>query len=148
MVWIVSGLPRSGTSMMMRCFVEGGVPGWFDGHQDYLNVMFGDQTYMPNPNGFYALDTDFSSPEFPVKADGGVVKVSHRDLLRLPAIEPYRYTVAFMKRNPDEILASMRRFIPYSSWGQDEMFVQFYDLTLPALLMRLEARSDIESSYS
>ncbi len=95
---IVSGLPRSGTSMMMRMLDVGGLPALTD------NLRTADQD---NPRGYYEFE--------PVKqtkknaawlegADGKVVKMVYRLLYDLPATHEYR--VVFMQRRLEEVIAS------------------------------------------
>ncbi|MGE3408611.1 MAG: sulfotransferase [Pirellulales bacterium] len=102
-VTVVSGLPRSGTSMMMRMLHAGGMPLLADGQR----AANGD-----NPGGFYEFE--------PVKqtrrdaswldqADGKAVKMVYRLLYDLPHACDYR--VLFMRRNLDEVLASQRAML-------------------------------------
>lgn len=95
---IVSGLPRSGTSMMMQMLDKGGIPAMTD------NIRTPDED---NPKGYYEFE--------PVKqtkkdaswlkdASGKVVKMVHLLLLDLPADRQYR--VVFMRRNIREVVAS------------------------------------------
>lgn len=97
-VTIVSGLPRSGTSMMMRMLSEGGLPPLID------NVRKADED---NPEGYYEFE--------PVKqtkkdaawlqhAGGKVVKMVYRLLYDLPAGHQYR--VLFMRRRLEEVIKS------------------------------------------
>ena len=102
-VIIVSGLPRSGTSMMMKMLEAGGIPVMTD------NIRTADDD---NPKGYYEfervkqLDTDKSwLPD----AQGKVVKVISMLLEKLPG--GYTYKVLFMRRNIEEILASQRQML-------------------------------------
>jgi len=102
-VTIVSGLPRSGTSMMMRMLEAGGIPALID------NVREADED---NPRGYYEfervkqLKTDRAWLE---DAKGKVVKMVSTLLLDLPA--GYAYKVVFMRRKMEEILASQRQML-------------------------------------
>jgi hypothetical protein len=97
---VVSGLPRSGTSMMMRMLVAGGVPALVDG------VRAAD---VSNPNGYFefepvkGLDKDGDLTWLP-GARGKAVKIISQLLTWLP--ERYDYRVVFMHRDLDEVLAS------------------------------------------
>lgn len=102
-VIIVSGLPRSGTSMMMKMLEAGGIPVMTD------NIRAADDD---NPKGYYEfervkqLDTDTAwLPD----ARGKVVKVISMLLEKLPG--GYAYKVIFMHRNIAEILASQRQML-------------------------------------
>lgn len=97
-VTIVSGLPRSGTSMMMRMIDAGGIPALTD------NVRTADQD---NPRGYYEYEPVKRTKEDPSWVDaarGRVVKMVYRLLYDLPA--RYTYRVVFMRRNLMEVVAS------------------------------------------
>ncbi len=117
--YVVSSISRSGSSMMMRCLIEGGLDAAYDDHQEPLNVQFGDADYLPNGDGFYALDEDFRDPAFYHKYEGRLVKVPWRELRFLPDGD---YRVVFMLREPQEISASMEKFMP--SWGGERVLAE------------------------
>jgi hypothetical protein len=100
---VVSGLPRSGTSMMMRMLEAGGLEVLTD------NIRTADKD---NPRGYYEfervkqLDHDTGWLE---DAKGRVVKIISQLLQELPA--GWTYKVVFMHRAMDEILASQRRML-------------------------------------
>lgn len=91
MRYVVSGLPRSGTSMLMECLVAGGIPGWYDPTEDERrNAEV--PGYAPNPGGFYEI-----TPErVPLVPEHHCVKVMLPELYLLP-IAAYRVIV--MQRN-------------------------------------------------
>ncbi len=102
MIFIVSGLPRSGTSMMMHMLKAGGVK------------ILEDKTREPdehNPNGYYEYEFASKLPEGNVdwleKAEGKAVKVLSFYIQHLPA--KYEYKVIFMERNYDEIVKSQQK---------------------------------------
>ncbi|MCP4495277.1 MAG: tetratricopeptide repeat protein, partial [Phycisphaeraceae bacterium] len=99
-VVVVSGLPRSGTSMMMQMLANGGVPAFSDGNRE---------ADEDNPRGYFEhekstrLGTDASwVPE----ARGQAVKIVAQLLPFLPRGE--RYRVIFMDRDLHEIVKSQR----------------------------------------
>jgi hypothetical protein len=95
---IVSGLPRSGTSMMMRMLDAGGVPALTD------NVRKADDD---NPRGYYEFEPVKRTREDPswlTRAGGQVVKMVYRLLYDLPADRTYH--VIFMRRKLEEVVAS------------------------------------------
>jgi len=102
---VVSGLPRSGTSMMMRMLEAGGVTPLVDG------VREADDS---NPKGYFeyepvkVLDRHGDAPWLPM-ARGKAVKVISFLLTFLP--EHYNYAVIFMHRHPDEIIASQHAML-------------------------------------
>jgi len=104
-VVIVSGLPRSGTSMMMKMLESGGIPVWTDA------VRAPDDQ---NPKGYYELervkDLDKGLDNSWVKEGRGrAVKVISSLLEHLPASNNYQ--VLFMNRDLDEILESQRKML-------------------------------------
>lgn len=100
---IVSGLPRSGTSLMMQMLQSGGVEVVTD------NVRTAD---ADNPRGYYELEkvkrmkTDASwLPE----TRGKAFKMVSQLLYDLPASEQYR--VIFMDRDLEEMLLSQEKML-------------------------------------
>ena len=140
-VYLVSNIHRSGSSMMIRCLEAGGMDAAYDQSQEHLNVVSTDNGYVPNQNGFYALDEDFRRPDLAQKYAGKALKLPFRDLTSLPAA---RYKLLFIKRNPDSIRASMAAFSPYISWEEDSMVLEFYDEVVGTILAQLQARGDID----
>lgn len=97
---IVSGLPRSGTSMMMRMLECGGLPVLTD------HVRTPDDD---NPNGYYEFEAVKQTKEDDAwlqGSEGKAVKMVYRLLYDLPADRTYR--VLFMRRKLDEVLASQQ----------------------------------------
>jgi len=103
---VVSGLPRSGTSMMMKILAEGG-----------LSVV-ADQSRTAdedNPNGYFELELVKQMSEGNVgwlaDAGGKAVKVISGLLEHLP--QEYSYKVIFMEREIKEILASQHKMLAH-----------------------------------
>jgi hypothetical protein len=97
---IVSGLPRSGTSMLMQILESGGIP------------VLADHIRKPdddNPNGYYEFEPvkrTRDDPSWVPAARGKAVKVIYRLVYNLPG--GYDYRVLFLHRKIDEILASQK----------------------------------------
>ena len=103
MITIVSGLPRSGTSLMMQMLVAGGMSPLSDGER----VADAD-----NPRGYLEWERIKQLPGDPsciAEAEGKVVKVISRLLLSLPAGHEYR--IIFMQRPLPEVLASQDQML-------------------------------------
>jgi hypothetical protein len=97
---IVSGLPRSGTSMMMRMLEMGGMPVMID------HIRSADDD---NPNGYYEFEAVKQTREdasWLESSDEKAVKMVYRLLYDLPENQSYR--VLFMRRNLKEVLASQK----------------------------------------
>ena len=99
-VTIVSGAPRSGTSMMMRMLEQGGIPPLTDG------VRPPDRD---NPHGYFEYEPVKRTKDdasWLAHAAGRAVKMVHVLLRDLPADRDYR--VVLMRRDLREMLASQR----------------------------------------
>ena len=103
-VTIVSGLPRSGTSMMMKMLEAGGVPPLTD------EIRTADKD---NPKGYYEFERVKKMPDgdkaWMAEARGKSVKVISALLEHLPP--EYSYKVIFMRRDMNEILASQKKML-------------------------------------
>jgi hypothetical protein len=98
MITIVSGLPRSGTSLMMQMLAAGGLPVLSDGER---------KADTDNPRGYLEWERIKQLPKDPsciAEAEGKVVKVISQLLLSIP--EGHQYRVIFMQRPLPEILKS------------------------------------------
>ena len=101
---IVSGLPRSGTSLMMNMLAAGG-----------LEVLT-DQLRTPdddNPVGYFELEDVKKlikgEHSWLSRSNGKAVKVISTLLPYLP--DGYHYRIIFMRRAIEEVLASQRRML-------------------------------------
>ena len=103
-IYVVSGLPRSGTSMMMKMLEAGGLSPLTD------NERTADDD---NPKGYYEFERVKKMQEGDVEwihnAPGKVIKVISYLLQHLPA--EYEYKVIFMRRAMPEILASQKKML-------------------------------------
>jgi hypothetical protein len=98
MITIVSGLPRSGTSLMMQMLVAGGMSPLADGER---------KADADNPRGYFEWERIKQLPKDPgciAEAEGKVIKIISRLLLSLPP--GYQYRIVFMQRPLSEVLAS------------------------------------------
>jgi hypothetical protein len=99
-VVVVSGLPRSGTSMMMQMLANGGVPAFSDGNR---------MADEDNPRGYFEHEKSTrlgSDASWVPEARGQAVKIVAQLLPFLPRGE--RYRVIFMDRDLHEIVKSQR----------------------------------------
>ena len=104
-ITIVSGLPRSGTSLMMQMLAAGGIPPLTD------HLRAADES---NPRGYFEFDavkrlrSDHSWLDL---ARGHAVKIIHLLLRELPTDRGLQYRVLFMRRPLGEVLASQRAML-------------------------------------
>ncbi len=111
---VVSGLPRSGTSMMMRMIEAGGVEVMSDGERG---------ADIDNPTGYFEFEriknlekeTDKS---YLREARGRAVKAISFLIKDLPDDNEYR--VIFMRRDLDEVLTSQEKMIARLDQGDTE----------------------------
>jgi len=143
---IVSGLPRSGTSMMMKMLDDGGMEIVCDG------IRTADED---NPKGYYELERvkDLDKPgkdkSWLGDAKGKVVKIISFLLKDLPLT--YNYRIIFMLRDIDEILASqnkmlVRRGEPTDATS-DEKMKQNYEAHLKKVRYLLQTGANFEVLY-
>jgi broad-specificity NMP kinase len=142
-VVVVSGLPRSGTSMMMSMLAAGGLPILSD------EIRGADED---NPRGYYEFEPvkqlEHDSSWVDVAA-GKVVKVISQLVQHLPP--QYEYKVVFMLRNMAEVLASQRQMLirrgrPADAVS-DEILTQVFGKHLSQVREWIEAQPNIQVLY-
>jgi hypothetical protein len=110
-VIVVSGLPRSGTSMMMKMLEAGGQPILTD------NLREADAN---NPNGYYEFERvkQLSDGDYDwiSEAGGKVVKIVTGLVMNLPS--DFKYKIIFMQRAMKEVLSSQKKML--GRLGQQE----------------------------
>ena len=104
-ITVVSGLPRSGTSMMMRMLEAGGIAPFTDGERT---------PDVDNPEGYYEYERVKDLEKDPDKswvreARGRALKVISLLLPSLPVENAYR--IVYMRRHLDEILQSQDKML-------------------------------------
>jgi hypothetical protein len=102
-ITIVSGLPRSGTSLMMQMLAAGGLTPLTDGLR---------ASDINNPRGYFEWEKIkqlSNDPGCIVEAEGKVVKVVSALLHSIPSGHEYR--IIFMQRSLDEVVASQGQMI-------------------------------------
>ncbi len=141
-ITIVSGLPRSGTSMMMQMLEAGGIPVLKD------DIRRPDED---NPRGYYEFErvkqvaTDQAWLE---DARGKVVKMVSALLPKLPA--GYQYRVVFMRRRMEEILASQKVMLARRQQEDktgDEQMARYFNNHLSQVSQWLAQQPNIQVLY-
>jgi hypothetical protein len=102
-ITVVSGLPRTGTSLMMQMLAAGGMAALTDGER---------QADRDNPRGYFEWERIkllSKQPDCIQEAEGKVVKVISQLLFALPAGREYR--VILMHRPLAEVVASQAEMI-------------------------------------
>jgi hypothetical protein len=102
-IMIVSGLPRSGTSLMMQMLDKGGIEVVTDGAR---------AADVDNPQGYYELEQVKAiqrDRSWLPETRGKAFKMVSQLLYHLPASE--RYRIVFMERDFEEMLASQEKML-------------------------------------
>ncbi|MCG8604088.1 sulfotransferase domain-containing protein [bacterium] len=142
-ITIVSGLPRSGTSMMMKMLEGGGLEVMTD------NLRTADED---NPKGYFELE---AVKELKTNSDwvkdgkGKVVKVISQLLKDLPT--DYTFKIIFMRRKMDEILASQKQMLirrgEPTDTVSDEQMAKMFNMHLLQIESWLEKQPNMEVLY-
>ena len=142
-ITIVSGLPRSGTSLMMQMIDKGGIPALTD------EIREADED---NPKGYYEFEPVKKTKEdasWLERAPGKVVKMVHLLLLDLPLDRDYR--VVFTKRNIEEVVASQDVMLTRSgkSTGtlSHEKIIKVFETQLQKVSRYLEEHANFRVLY-
>ena len=141
-VYIVSGLPRSGTSMIMQALEAGGFPVATDGKR---------QPDESNPKGYLEIDSIINklkdNPDFIFNFEDKVVKVIAYGIQYLPSGS---YRVIYVERDIDEVLDSMEKMIGAKDEGRSgtrEAFIRLNDkMYCPSVCHRWFSKSAQTSS--
>jgi hypothetical protein len=142
-VTIVTGLPRSGTSMMMKMLEAGGTPVLTD------RVRSADED---NPEGYYEFERVKQiehDPAWLEDAQGRAVKMVSALLKHLPP--GYQYKVIFMRRNIAEILASQRKMLIRRGEPADQVddatMASLFEKHLQKVMASIDSRADMDVLY-
>jgi hypothetical protein len=106
-IMVVSGLPRSGTSMMMQMLAAGGI----EVMTDHVR-----QADADNPRGYFEFEpvktlAEADDTSWLDAAHGKAIKIISNLLQYLPADRAYQ--VLFMERHLQEVLASQKRMLEH-----------------------------------
>lgn len=143
-VYIVSGLPRSGTSMMMQMLEAGGLQVVTD------NLRTADDDNLQGYFEFERIkqlkDGDSTWME---QARGKVLKVISALLEHLP--DHYHYKIIFMERDLPEVLASQRKMLERrgkpANKEDDVMFLSLYKKHLVKVKAWLSEQANVDVVY-
>jgi hypothetical protein len=135
---VVSGLPRSGTSMMMAMLQASGVSLLVD------NIRSADQD---NPRGYYEYDRVkrlHKDASWLHEAQGKAIKIVSSFLEFLPPEQ--NYLIIFMQRAMNEILASQKKMLERNQQqaaAQDEKLAFFFNAHIQKVLSWLNTQNNI-----
>jgi len=139
-VTVVSGAPRSGTSLMMQMLGAGGMELLTDGAR---------RADRDNPRGYFELEAVRRLPDDARWLEGAVgraVKVVHVLVPRLP--EEHRYRILLMRREWREVLASQRAMLLRGGGAPagppDERLAEIFDAQLAEVERWADSRPGAE----
>ena len=141
---MVSGLPRSGTSMMMQMLEAGGIEVFTDRER---------RADESNLKGYYehdAVKNLAKNKSWLPQANGKAVKVIAHLLPHLPM--SYRYKVIFMERDVLEVVRSQQKMIARNGKAVREdtlplYLVKSYEKTLEKMKAWAQEKSNVEVFY-
>jgi hypothetical protein len=141
-ITVVSGLPRSGTSMMMRMLNAGGMEVVVD------NLRKADED---NPVGYFEFEKVKKMKEdasWMGSVIGKVVKIISELLFDLPS--GYHYKVIFMRRDMQEMLNSQRKMLERKGVKdeiKDEEMARFFQKHIAAIEEWFRGKAHIDVLY-
>jgi hypothetical protein len=108
MMYVVTGFPRSGTSMMMRCLQFAGIEPVVSAAREAAMAKRNNGPYAANPHGFFEMEErEYMRVGFLESIeDGRAIKLLTTSLPFIPARPT---TVIWMRRDPAEIRKSYER---------------------------------------
>ncbi len=142
---VVSGLPRSGTSMLMRMLAAGGIKLVVDGRRT---------PDTDNPKGYYELERvkeldKTADKSWLADTRGKGLKVISFLLQHLPPT--YDYKVIFLKRSLPEVLASQKKMLDRRGESADDTsdddMADLFAEHLKNVETQLAARANCEVLY-
>ncbi|MGH9339928.1 MAG: sulfotransferase [Acidobacteriota bacterium] len=138
---VVSGLPRSGTSMLMKMLEAGGMEIFSDGLR---------QSDEDNPKGYFEFERiknlhKEKDKSWLAETRGKAVKIISDLLTELPG--EHRYKIIFMHRDLDEVIASQNKMLTRrgESLAQDDQKIrELFSSHLRRVGVWLRKQSNIE----
>ncbi len=139
-ITIVTGLPRSGTSMVMKMLESGGIPPLTD------RIRKAD---VDNPKGYYEFERVKKLPEdtkWLNDAKGKAVKVLAELLRYLP--NDYEYRILLIERNMQEIIKSQNKMLirrdKDTNKVSDHEIIRIFGKTLKMMKKWIDEQANVE----
>jgi hypothetical protein len=141
MIYAVSGMARTGTSMMMHALIKGGIPAIYDiGKADARLLYLASQGYDSNHDGLFELYKKNLYRRFPAELDGEAVKIHDWQWSKLTGYAEAGLSVVYMQRNKADVLKSIVAFTGDKELSQ---FERRWD-NQSKVIMELTKRPDIK----
>ena len=139
MIYIVSGYPRSGTSMMMKALNAGGMKVAYSENREKRMLLLNDGNFIANKEFLEIENDEHLEVNFPLQYDGKLIKMMYSSIYYLC---PHAYKIVFMLREYTEI---------EESWGrvwEDKLKPSLthgkYYQKMSQVLKIMQARKDID----
>lgn len=130
-ITVVSGLPRSGTSMMMQMLERGGIDIFTDKKREADD---------DNPKGYYeheVVKTSMRNRKWVDQVGDKAVKVISHLLLHLPP--RYQYKVIFMDRDLNEVMRSQHKMLVNNNKAEEGVYKTGVEAAFKKNLQKIEA---------
>ena len=139
-ITVVSGLPRSGTSMMMSMLEAGGIPVLTD------NLRKPDEDNLKGYFEYEQVKQIEEDQSWLPLAEGKVVKLISALLKHLTP--DYHYKIIFMRRKIEEILASQKRMLERrgepTDMVPDDLMAQLFENHIQEIQAWMESQPNID----
>lgn len=111
MIYVVSGMARTGTSMMMHALIKGGIPAIYDvGKGDARLMLLNAMGYDANHDGLFELQKPNLLKRFPDDLDTELVKIADFQWELLSGQAENGIRVVYMLREKESTMMSLAAF--------------------------------------
>ena len=137
--YIVSGYMRTGTSMMMKALIAGGIDAKYDNKREVMRKKHADDFYDPNYGGLYELDrSDYQDSNFPDAYKGKLIKCLGPGIAKMKPSEDIK--MIFMRRDGEEIRQSYEAF-----FNAKHLLAKDLDIKIERFIAEAQNRKDISN---
>ena len=142
MIYVVSGMCRSGTSMVMHALIKGGIPAIYDiGKADARLLWLKEKGYDANPDGLFELYKSSLLKRFPNDLNKECVKIQDWQWEGLSGEAKDGILVVYMLRNKTSVFKSCAAFTGSMNFEKLEVrYSSQFDI-----IEQIEARTDVVS---
>ncbi len=145
MRYIVSGIHRSGTSMMMKCLIDGGINPVYSEKRESRMRSGDKEDYELNPDGFWEVG-QANYMQFGYTStlpDECCVKIQS---IGLPILSSGEYKIVFMRRNPETIKISYIRAFGEIDFDKQygDNWLEYYEELTSGVIGIMRQRRDVD----
>ena len=111
MIYIVSGMARTGTSMMMHALIKGGIPAVYEVGKDARLKIRTTEDYDPNPDGLFEITHEHLLERFPDAFEDELVKIHDWQWDEIgEKLSDTGLMIVYMVRNKQDVIDSLCKF--------------------------------------